>query len=276
MSYEIPKYSEGFFSKEELALSSSFLEKGYAIVPADDQAALDAVRDAFVGFAADFLKVSKPKDPADFLNNIHKQVSITQLNEFRLSVYNQFNGLPWARKNYFSLARRHLEVLIGNELAMQKRINLSIQLPNDSSSLLPVHSDVWSGDSPFEMVLWVPLVDCFKTKGMFFLPPKKNEEYVAKLAEIGKKSAEDLYETIAPDLLWLDVPYGHVLIFSHIMMHGNRINTEPETRWSMNCRFKGLFAPFWDKRLGEFFEPITIRPASRLGMEYSLPGGFNE
>ena len=55
---------------------------------------------------------------------------------------------------------------------MQKRINLSIQLPNDSSSLLPLHSDIWSGDSPFEAVVWIPLVDCFKTKSMYILKSK--------------------------------------------------------------------------------------------------------
>ena len=44
-------------------------------------------------------------------------------------------------------------MILGNELAMQIRINLSIQLPKDDSSLLPIHSDVWSGDSPFESVV---------------------------------------------------------------------------------------------------------------------------
>ena len=42
-----------------------------------------------------------------------------------------------------------LETIVGNELAMQLRVNLSIQLPGDDSSLLPLHSDVWSGDSQF-------------------------------------------------------------------------------------------------------------------------------
>jgi len=26
---------------------------------------------------------------------------------------------------------------------------------------------------------------------------------------------------------------------------------------------------------GEFFEPISLRPATRIGMQYKLPGGFN-
>ena len=40
--------------------------------------------------------------------------------------------------------------MVGNELAMQNNINLSIQFPDDVSSLLPLHADTWSGDSPFE------------------------------------------------------------------------------------------------------------------------------
>jgi hypothetical protein len=59
-------------------------------------------------------------------------------------------------------------------------------------------------------------------------------------------------------------------------MHGNRINTEAEARWSMNCRFKSVFSPYADKKLGEFFEPITLRPATRFAMSHSLPGGFEE
>ena len=42
----------------------------------------------------------------------------------------------------------------------------------------------------------------------------------------------------------------------------------------MNCRFKGVFTPYADKRIGEFFEPITLRPASRVGLTYALPEGF--
>ena len=31
---------------------------------------------------------------------------------------------------------------------------VSIQLPDDDSSLLPVHTDAWAGNSPFEVVDW--------------------------------------------------------------------------------------------------------------------------
>ena len=67
------------------------------------------------------------------------------------------------------------------------------------------------------------------------------------------------------------MPYGHVVIFDQALPHGNRVNEEPETRWTMNCRFKGVFSPYGEKKLGEFFEPITLRAASRTGMAYRFP-----
>ena len=39
----------------------------------------------------------------------------------------------------------------------------------------------------------------------------------------------------------------------------------------MNCRFKGVFTPYNDKKIGEFFEPITLRAMSKLGLDYKLP-----
>ena len=83
-----------------------------------------------------------------------------------------------ARPAYFATARDSVQTLIGNELAMQKRINLSVQMPDDDKSVLPVHADVWSGDSAFEAVLWVPFVDVFATKSMFIASPAKNAEIV--------------------------------------------------------------------------------------------------
>ena len=65
------------------------------------------------------------------------------------------------------MGRAYIDLFCGNELAVQKKINLSIQLPNDSSSILPIHTDVWSGNSPFELVLWIPLAPA-RTQTMKF------------------------------------------------------------------------------------------------------------
>jgi sporadic carbohydrate cluster 2OG-Fe(II) oxygenase len=262
--------SQSFLAADETALIARFLADGYVIIPVEDAAGLTQIQSAAAAIAAAKLALAKPLDAQAFLDTIHDHVDAARLNELRLGVFDGLNGEAWFRPAYFSLARKALETLVGNELAMQLRVNLSIQLPGDDSSLLPVHSDIWNGDSAYEVVAWLPLVDCRRTKSMFLLPPEPNRRALARFAALGR-SSEDVYQAVESDLLWLEVKAGEILIFSPTLMHGNRVNEEKGTRWSMNCRFKGLFTPYADKRLGEFFEPITLRPTTRIGAAFRLP-----
>ena len=260
-----------FWRPDEQALAETFLRDGYIIQPAEDRSGLDRIRDLIADIAASYLKLPAAEDKGAFLNRIHERVDGEKLNDLRLTVIREMNEEPWTRLAYFNTARRALEMIVGNELAMQLRINLSIQLPSDDSSLLPVHADAWSGDSPYEVVLWIPYVHVYGTKTMYILPRERDTEYQARMGELKLKSAEELYKTIEPELRWLDIPYGHVLMFTQNVMHGNVVNREKETRWSSNCRFKSVFSPYADKKLGEFFEPILVRPATRIGASYRFP-----
>ena len=266
----------GFLDAPEAARTEAFLKDGYIIGAAEDRSALDRIRGLIAGVAAKTLDLPSPEDPDTFLNRIGERVDPAKLNDFRLAVIKGMNAEPWLRPAYFAVARAAVQCVVGNELCMQRRINLSIQLPGDTSSLLPVHSDTWSGDSPFEIVLWIPLVDCYRTKSMYLLPPAGAAEIQRKLAGFAGRSAEDVFRDIERDVTWLDIPYGNFLLFNQNLPHGNRINDEADARWSMNCRFKGVFTPYADKKLGEFFEPITLRAASRVGLDYQAPENFSE
>lgn len=260
-----------FLDDADTNLSEQFLKEGFLIAPAANMQALNAIRDKIVVAAAGAIGQEKPIDPEDWLNNIHNLVEPAKLNDFRLAVISAMNSDADIRRNYFEVAKPTLEALVGNELAMQMRVNLSIQMPDDNSSLLPVHSDIWAGDSPYEVVVWIPLVNCYKTKAMFLLPPAANANLMADFASRSGNSSEDLFQSIADEVDWLDIEFGNVLIFNQGLPHGNRVNVEPETRWSLNCRFKGLYTPYGDKKIGEFFEPITMRAASKMGMDYQFP-----
>ena len=265
-----------FLLDEDQALATRFLDDGHVILPVEDRLGLDRMREAIAAFAARHLSVALPDDVGAFLDGIHSRVTGEALNALRLAVIEGLNGEAWARPTYYRLARHALEMLVGNELAMQRRLNLSVQMPRDVSSLLPVHSDVWDGDSPFEIVVWLPLVDVFGSKSMFLLPPEANARTEARWGSFAGKSVDDLYREIEPELIFLDIPYGHILLFQQNLMHGNTVNREATTRWSMNCRFKSVMSPYAEKRLGDFFEPITLRAATRLGMTYKLPAGYPE
>jgi sporadic carbohydrate cluster 2OG-Fe(II) oxygenase len=264
-----------FLTDEEQRLAAAFLHDGYVIAPSEDRAALDRIRDFVAGRAAAFLGDDAPAQPQPYLDTIGDRVTVDRLNDLRLFVIDALLAADWFREAYFACARGLLGNLVGNELAMQRGLGFSIQLPDDASSVLPLHSDVWSEDSPFEIVLWIPLVDVAKTKSMFALPLARDAVWRERLGSFAGRSVEELFAAVEADVEYLAIPYGHVLCFTHTIMHGNRMNLERTARWSMNVRFKGLFTPYSDKKLGDFFTPISLRPASRIGLDYRLPAGFD-
>ena len=263
-----------FLSEQERLISKKFLSEGYVISPASNRDSLDWIRETVCQVIRSELNSpdDQDEDVESLLNSFHVKIPVADLNNFRVRLIRRINEETEFRRHYLSLARGLLYDLVGNELAMQTRVNLSIQYPNDESSLLPIHADVWSGDSPFEVVLWVPLVKCHDTKSMFILPPEDTRELHKRFSEFENKTDEDIFKAFEDRLQWIEIEYGEVLLFNQNLPHGNRVNLEKETRWSLNCRFKSLFAPYGDKRLGEFFEPVTLRAATLVGMNYDLPG----
>lgn len=270
---------DSFTSQQEITLAEEFLRHGYIVRDAENPEALDAIRHRAVSAACEHLRIKHPADEAKFLNSVHEILPVKKLNDLRLAVYNDLNAQSWLLPSYFSLGKGYIETLAGNELAMQRKVNVSIQMPNDASSLLEIHSDAFSGETPFQLVQWVPMVDTFDSKSMFYLPPDVNKTVASNLKQLAEKSGMDaVFDRVREDLNWISVPYGKVLIFTPIPLHGNIINREPSTRWSMNCRFTGLFTPYSsvEKTLGNFYAPITTKVVSRIGMNYKVPSGYHQ
>ena len=135
------------------------------------------------------IKIDDIKDDQEFLDNIKKYLKPKNLNEFKLKILHKVNSNISFRKNFFK-SQKILLSIVGNELLMQLRIGMSVQMPRDKSALLPVHADTWSGVSPFESVIWLPLVDCQKTKSMFILPNYKSTKYKNLVLFKGSKKVE--------------------------------------------------------------------------------------
>ena len=75
------------------------------------------------------------------------------------------------------------------------------------------------------------------------------------------------------DIIWPEIKYGEFIIFSPNLFHGSIVNDTTETRWSLNSRFKSLFTPYSSetKHLGTFYDPITTKPITELGVKYENP-----
>ncbi len=267
-----------FYAKEELSLMESFKSKGYVIKKVIDQVDLDYLRKYVVDFATKFLNLNKISinQYSDFLNNFHKKIKFNQLNSFRMKLYENLNSKSWFRPLYYNLARTTLEALVGNELAMQNMVNVSIQLPNDNTSLIDTHSDIFTGETPFQVVAWLPLVDVERTKSMFISNIKFNKKVFKRFSKYSKGGLNTAFKRNKNQFEFLRINYGEVLIFSPILLHGNVKNLTNETRWSFNTRFTGLFTPYTEtagnqKNLGNFYLPINLRPVSHIGLNYKDP-----
>lgn len=257
-----------FFNNEEQIVSKDFLSNGFIVKKIKDIKSLNFISNLVTKKSSQLINKNKKNN---FLDNFHQYTKVKDLNKIRLNLYRSLNMTKNFREHYYNLSKHYLDILVGNELVMQNKVNLSIQLPGDNSSLLPLHSDTWSGDSPFEIVVWLPLVDCYKTKSMYILKPSSAAKLYANFTKNNKLDSDKIFNKIKKDLTWIDIKYGEVLIFNQSLPHGNVVNKEAETRWSLNCRFKSLFSPYGDKKLGEFFEPITIKVATQIGLNYKSP-----
>ncbi len=257
-------------TKKEQKIIKNFLKDGYIIFDIENKKLLKNIKTAVILESSKILKIKSSKlNSSNFLNYTHQFIDRDKLNLFRLKIYNKLNDKEKFILNYYTLGRKYIDLICGNELAVQKKINLSIQLPDDPFSTLPIHSDVWSGNSPFEVVLWIPLVTVKKTKSMFILPPQQNKYYYKNLNKFS--TSENIFLHSKNKLKWLNLKYGQGLIFSQNLLHGNVTNKEKTSRWSFNCRFKSLFSPYDKKKIGEYFLPLNLRAATQLGMDYEDP-----
>jgi sporadic carbohydrate cluster 2OG-Fe(II) oxygenase len=105
---------------------------------------------------------------------------------------------------------------------------------------------------------------------MFILPrnSKKNRLLFKKNTF---KNNYEIFSKLKSEIKFLKINKGQILIFSQNCPHGNIVNKTKETRVSFNCRFKSLFSPYHEKSFIEYFEPIKIKPATQLGLDYEEP-----
>ena len=257
-----------FVDQEEQQLSDEFIKNGFIKRRVGDVDSLEQIKEKLLKIVSSYKDLNNKNI---ILENIHNHIPSESLNDFRLFCINELSKSSELRVSYYKVFKKFTDQIIGNELAMQKKLNLSIQLPKDSSSLLTIHADTWSGDSPFETVCWLPMVDCTKTMCMFILPAYNYNFFEQKYSDLKNKNSDELLKSLRDKLLWIEIKFGEVLVFNQNLPHGNVVNNENSSRWSFNCRFKSIFTPYKDKKIGEFFEPITLKASSKIGLKYKFP-----
>jgi len=257
-------------------IQNNFEKNGYVIVPGN-KVQLNKIRKIIFQKIKKNKKIKNKSDDeyniTKIFNNFHKLINLKELNSLRFNIYKQINIGDEFSKTYYQIAKDYLDDLVGNELSMQKKINLSIQMPKDKDSLLDLHSDIYAGESPFQVVVWIPLVDAYDSKSMFFTKPSHNKKMNEKLLNTNNYTTKEMYNKNKKNFKFLNIKYGDILIFSPLILHGNTINKTKETRFSLNCRFKSLLTPYdvtvkSHRNIPNFYKPLNIKPMTKIGFNY--------
>jgi len=243
--------------------AADFERKGYAVIPADDLDAIVKLREQILDRAKCIFGETQ-QTVEEFFNFFHHQgVTGATLNERRLQLISEVNANVDSGSLIFQGFRSTIIELLGPDLLVQKNTNLVIQQPQDPNPS-ELHRDA-PANSPFEVVVWLPLTDSYGTKAMYILDRDGTRNALKHVEDASDlKSMEAYVRDSAPNL---PVPFGSALFFWAGLLHGSRVNVENETRWTLNQRFKNLFSPNGGKEPFEFFKIHQLSPLCKSAME---------
>lgn len=223
------------------------------------------------------LEISKNFKKFDnHLDDLHHFASSKDINEIRLKVFKKINSLDW-KSMLMQIVSNDIFNILGQDLLIQSKLNLSIQMPGDESSQLPIHSDSWSADSPFQINLWIPLTNAFDSNSMFI----KNERItLSVLNKIGKDKNVDFDKIKISKKDFIKINFGQILLFNPLLLHGNIKNKTNKTRVSLNIRVKSLFSPEptnrnADRQYGTYYEDFNISKNTELAFKAIKTGFLN-
>ncbi len=251
------------------------MKKGYKIIDKYNDPSLINIEQTL----AKQIKKKFPNFKSD-LSELHNQVSKKDINGLRLFLFNYLNSkINWEDK-IKKICLNELKFEIGGDILVQSKINLSIQMPNDKTSILPAHSDCWSSDSPFQLNLWIPLTNAYSSNSMFILDQKQSLDIMSKIGSNKLKSFNpNKIKTNSKQFMQLS--FGQILLFNPGLIHGNILNKTKKTRVSLNLRFKSLFSPEPtrnnpDRKFGTYYKKFIISENTIFGTKLLKSGIFNE
>ncbi len=205
------------------------------------------------------------KDQKLTLEKIHYQNSkINDFNKFRLKVINKINNTNEFQKLIFNILSDDLIKLFGTDISVQKNINLVIQRPYDDSRAV-IHIDA-PPESVYQVNIWLPLVDCKKSMGMYFFRPNKikiiNNFLSSKNYDSDKMDSFSKQHGFNPN-----IKFGSYIIFSPQTWHHPPINRENITRWAINIRYKNTFSPHGKKGYLDYYKPISFSDITKFALD---------
>tara|TARA_Y100001954_G_scaffold213039_1_gene241277 strand:+ start:4290 stop:5063 length:774 start_codon:yes stop_codon:yes gene_type:complete len=244
---------------------------GYEILSADKLDCLDDIRNFIAKSLVDEYKPNMPpKTSSEVLNNAHKIANIhndSEANSMVLDIIkltskeHDFSDIVY--QTFQSAIEKHL----GPDLHAQRNNNIVFQCP-DSDRYSELHTDC-PPNSPFELVFWVPLVDCYASKSFYLVPLAKTKALLEEYRSTPDYSWDDFKNECVDCADHLEINYGSAIVFWTGLIHGSLSNSTSESRWCINARFKNLYAPCGQHNPLTYYRIFKTSSISELALDFS-------
>ena len=245
--------------------NKSIEDIGWEIIDTNNQKKLNLLRKNVYKIVKKVfsLKETNEQKGLNFFHKYLKNLSDVELNAKKVEVINLISVDKKLVDLIFDAFSKKITSLLGNDLLVQKTINLVIQRPFDKNPTIP-HRDA-PPNSFFELVIWVPLVDCIGTKSMYAIDLSSTSKNLKELEKDPENWNKFLFG-FKKNKKYPKVNFGQALFFLPYIYHGSDINKTNETRFSLNIRFKSLFAPSGRKFPLHFFRLFKISKISQMAL----------
>lgn len=250
---------------------ADFESQGFCVVPATDLATLDGLRNSTRRLAYEIIGASPGHSVGEDLDRLHRHVAPGErATRFRQELTRAMSEALDVGHDVFTAFEAELTVLVGTDVLAQRVPNLVFQPPGDPQPT-ELHRDA-PANSPYEVVVWLPLVDCSRTKSMYLLDRSASEEVLA-FHRRHPGDATSFNRLLDARAVLMEVPYGSALLFWPGLFHGSLVNRESDSRLSLNIRYKNLFAPLGMKDPFRYFAVMRTSPLTRLGLAFERQEG---
>ena len=239
-------------------LMDNFGDKGWFIHEINNISEVIDSRNIVASFLRDEYAI-KCTDDEKLLNNIHEyieELDDAKANSLVVKILNTVGDKLDIANVIYNSSKEMIDSLVGCDISCQRNQNIVFQYPK-SNRYSELHTDA-PNNSRHEIVYWLPLVDCYKTKSFYLVNAKDTDILMGEFKKNEFESWHEFRNEAIKRATHLEIKFGQILGFWSGLLHGSIINTTNESRISYNMRFKNLYAPAGLKDPLVFYEPYKI------------------
>lgn len=227
------------------------------------------------------------KELRDILNN--QDITLETFHNYitdekeKIDIQYKINKLIWDNGLHEQIIKDNINIyydLIGKDLDIQTQPYLRIARPNCPEDNIGFHRDIFYGSSAYELSSVVPLVDLNEQSALQIEPEshkkgpipynKVDSETIIKgdkRNQLGfQYSPKIIDKDYKMDMIAIPLKFKQILAFALGTIHGQEVNKDNITRWSIDIRVKNSFAESGTK--SGYYKHLSSSPVNKTAQIY--------